>query len=311
VAHERGIPLYAMANTGGLSWDIGVIPYQPVPFQWARRYQGLLRARAQGLAGLMESHHFGWWPSFVSELAKWAYWEPTTTTEEMAQRLAVRDFGPEGGPPAVAAWQAWSEAWRDYVPTNEDQYGPFRVGPAYPLLFEAEREPFPSAPYAHFGARILTTRYAPHCPEDLPAEIRLLERLRQRWEEGLADLERAVALTPERKRGEAERMLGLGKFIRNCVQTTLHTKQWWQLKQALLAEKDPQQAQALAADLIRLGEAEIANAQATIPLVEADSRLGWEPSMEYMADRTHLEWKIGQLRLVLDEEIPAYLASLS
>jgi hypothetical protein len=55
-----------------------------------------------------------------------------------------------------------------------------------------------------------------------------------------------------------------------------------------------------------LAVSEIENAAAAIPLVEADSRLGWEPSMEYMADRAHLEWKIAQVRHVLDTEIPAY-----
>ena len=47
--------------------------------------------------------------------------------EEIIDRLAARDFGPDGGPLAVQAWRAWSEAIRDYVPTNEDQYGPFLV----------------------------------------------------------------------------------------------------------------------------------------------------------------------------------------
>ena len=130
-------------------------------------------------------------------------------------------------------------------------------------------------------------------------------------------------------------MVGLGQFILNCVQTALHTKRWWQLKQRLLGEMgteplshdtEPSYAdhsgekgsvpispisQAVIDDMVRLGEAEIANAEATIPLVEADSRLGWEPSMEYMADRAHLEWKIAQLRLVLDEEIPAYRSALA
>ena len=105
-------------------------------------------------------------------------------------------------------------------------------------------------------------------------------------------------------------MLGLGQFIRKCLQTTWHTKRWWQLKQALLAETDPERADAIIAEMTRLGEAEIANAQATIPLVEADSRLGWEPSMEYMTDRAHLEWKIAQLRLTLEAEIPAYRRTL-
>ncbi len=311
-AHERGIPLYTMSNTAGLTWDIGVIPYEPVPFHWARRYRALLEAHEKwGLVGLMESHHYGWWPSVVNELAKWAYWEPAVSIEEMADRIAVRDFGPQGGPSAVAAWQAWSEAIRDYVPTNEDQYGPFRVGPAYPLLFLEEGEPFPSAPYAHFGAAILTTDYRPHKPEDLDGEIGLLTRMGDRWEQGLAHLEQAVALTPERKRPTALRMLGLGQFIRNCLHTTIHTKRWWQMKQRLLAETQGGAAGAILDDMVQLAESEIANAQATIPLVEADSRLGWEPSMEYMTDRAHLEWKIAQLRRVIDEEIPAYRTKLS
>lgn len=40
-----------------------------------------------------------------------------------------------------------------------------------------------------------------------------------------------------------------------------------------------------------IGEAEIENTKATIPLVELDSRLGWEPTMEYRADAEHLNWK--------------------
>ena len=40
---------------------------------------------------------------------------------------------------------------------------------------------------------------------------------------------------------------------------------------------------------------EKANAVSAIPLVEADSRLGWEPSMEYVCDRWRLEWKLRQL----------------
>lgn len=309
-AHQRGLRLYTMSNTAGLTWDIGVIPYEPVPFQWAERHRALLRARADwGLAGLMESHHYGWWPSFVNELAKWAYWSPGPPEEEMIERLARRDFGPEGGPLAVAAWRCWSAAIGDYVPTNEDQYGPFRVGPSYPLLFEEEPERFPSAPYAHFGSGILTTRYHPHRPEDLPVEIGLLQRMLAAWEEGNEKLERAMILAPARKQLEGQRMLGLGRFIARAVRTAIHTKEWWLLGQELRATTTAAAARAVVERLTALGEAEIANAAATIPLVEADSRLGWEPSMEYMTDRPHLEWKIAQLRRVLDEELPAYCAS--
>jgi hypothetical protein len=48
---------------------------------------------------------------------------------------------------------------------------------------------------------------------------------------------------------------------------------------------------------------EIKNARATIELVEYDSRLGWEPSMGYVADKSRLLWKIKQLENVLQNEI--------
>ena len=65
-------------------------------------------------------------------------------------------------------------------------------------------------------------------------------------------------------------------------------------------EKRPVNAEQIALEI----EAEIQNAQQTIPLVEADSRLGWEPSMEYIGSVYHLNWKIRQVRQVLDTEIP-------
>ena len=312
-AHECGLRLYTMSNTGGLSWDFGTVPYQPIPFQWARRHQALLDAHENwGLVGLMESHHYGVWPSsFVCELAKWTYWTPRVQADEILNRIAVRDFGPDGGPLAVKAWEAWSDASRDYVPTNEDQYGPFRVGPSFPLLFDGEKEPFPDAPYAHFGNEILTTDYKPVKPEEVSAEIELLQRMLSRWNEGIDLLEQAAGNVTGTKHEGALGMLGLGRYIRNGIVTTIHTKQWWLLKQRLAKQTDAGKTAQILEEMVRLGEAEIANAEQTIPLVEADSRLGWEPSMEYMTDREHLEWKIAQLRRVLEEDIPAYSQSRS
>jgi hypothetical protein len=56
----------------------------------------------------------------------------------------------------------------------------------------------------------------------------------------------------------------------------------------------------------KIGYAEIENAEQTIPLVQKDSRLGWEPSMEYIGDEQHLRWKIRYMRYVLDGELGFY-----
>ena len=63
-----------MANTGGLTWDMGVMPYQPGAYLWMERYESLVKAAKEcGFSGLMESHHFGFYPSIISELANWNF----------------------------------------------------------------------------------------------------------------------------------------------------------------------------------------------------------------------------------------------
>jgi hypothetical protein len=269
----------------------------------------------------MESHHYGWWPSVVSELAKAAYWEPQAKPAEALAAMARRDFGPDGAAWALKAWRAWSDAIRDYIPTNEDQYGPFRVGPSYPLVFKPSLSRtfcgtdarIPSAAHAHFGSRIVFTDYRPledarQSPGSarVDVEIRTLGRMARKWQKGLDAMARAVNLTPPRKRVEAARMLNLGRFMLNTVRTTVHVKQWWKLNQRLMVERSPSRMHRVLDAMLALAEREIANARETIPLVEADSRLGWEPTMEYMTDRAHLEWKIRQVQNVTGDLVPAY-----
>lgn len=317
-AHERGLRLYAMANTGGLTWDLGVVPYEPIPYQWAQRHTALQQARRDwGLSGLMENHHYGWWPSVVSDQAKWAYWTPSPPGEEICTALAQRDCG-AAAPLALAAWRDWSEAIQDYVPTGYDQYGPFRTGPSYPLGIKNIPN-LPIATHAMHGHRIIKVNYTPGRggrSGPLPGttridfEIRSLQRMAERWQRGVDSMAAAADQIDDRRRAEAVRQLGLARFFLYSIRTTIHVKQWWKLKESQLAEQDSPRASALLDQLVAVGETEIANAEATIPLVEADSRLGWEPTIDYVCDADHLRWKIAQVRRVLESELPAYRAAL-
>jgi len=316
--HQRGMRLSAMANTGGLTWDIGVLPYQPIPYQWAKRHAAVRQAHQDwGLTSVMENHHYGFWPSFVAELTNAAYHDPAPDPEELLAAIARRDFGP-GADDALAGWRDWSAAWTDYVPTNGDQYGPFRIGPAYPFTLFTNPRP-PAQAEAMFGDQIVSTPYKPDqggtvaksSPiRSVPAEIVSLQRLLTRWQQGTAHLEAAAALTPARLRAEADRMVNLGRYIEHCVTTTINAKRWWLAKNRLLIEPDPARAEETLAELRAIGQEEIANAEATIPLVQVDSRLGWEPSMEYLGDAPHLEWKLAHLHHALEVELPRYAASL-
>ena len=321
-AHRLGFNIHTISNTGGMTWDFGVVPYEPIPFRWMRRHEALHQARAKyGLSGMMDAHHYAWAPSSACELAKWSYWTPAVDPVETLGRIAVRDYGQAAAPHALKAWRIWSDAMEDYVPSNEDQYGPFRCGPSYPLIFhpnitrtmQAKEIPFPTAPYAHFGGAIIKTFYHPYeniqqtaGPLRYAAEVECLGRLVVNWREGVAEFERVLALAPPSKRAAAAKELGVGKFILATVETVLNVKKWWFLNQRLMAETDRAAALGLMDELEKIALAEIKNAESAIPVAEADSRLGWEPSMEYVTDKWHLEWKVKQVRNVLENEMPAY-----
>ena len=74
--------------------------------------------------------------------------------------------------------------------------------------------------------------------------------------------------------------------------TGYNTKRWYVAKSKLLTEQESEQIQKLISELSQIAEEELQNAESTIPLVEADSRLGWEPGMDYLGGKHAIEWKI-------------------
>lgn len=316
-AKERGIPLYAMVNTGGLTWDIGVIPFEPAPQQWMKRHEAILACRERfGLCGLMESHHYGFWPSFISDLTKWTFWAGTPEPDILLRHLAAREFGASRVDQTLKAWALWSKGIRHCLPTNEDQYGPFRIGPAYPLVLKNPVR-IPESPYAHFGARICNLNYAPAdsgrsslFSMRLPVEIAYLTVMRDCFSEGADLLAELLPDLPAHQLDTSKRLVNLGYYISLCAQTTIHVKQWYQKKQQLLAAKEAETVCCLVREMTLLAEAEIKNAEKAIELVKQDSRLGWEPTMEYLGDEAHLRWKIRQVRLVIEHELPVFLSAL-
>ena len=55
-----------------------------------------------------------------------------------------------------------------------------------------------------------------------------------------------------------------------------------------------------------LCRAELENAKEAIPKVQMNSRLGWEPSMEYLGDEAHIRWKIAQVESVINVDIASF-----
>ncbi len=305
-AKKKGIRLYSMTNTGGLTWDIGVIPYEPFPYQWMRRYKNMIKAnREWGLCGIMESHHFGFTPSFISKLSNLCFLEPLEDMDEILSKILKSEYGEANYEMVDEALKNWSEAIRHYTASSADQYGAFRVGPSYPFNL-VRRIPIPTDPKAMFGASICSPliELSVNSWAGAPYGVRVLEE-KKSLQKMLEYMEKGVKLMEEapQKNEKLDELLNLGKFIRNTVVTGINAKDMQYLRHKLFGLETKEGMPELIDKIEKLLLDEIENAKATIPLVEKDSRLGWEPSMEYVTDKEHLEWKIRQCQFVIDVEI--------
>lgn len=313
-AARNGIPLYSMANSGGLTWDLGVIPYEPMPYQWMRRFEAMRKAHDDwGLRGIMESHHFGFYPSFISKLGKHAFLEPREDLNEVLKKILISEFGEANYTYVDEALKYVSEAITHHTPSDSDQYGAFRVGPSFPFCLIRDTV-LPNDEGAHFGSRIVENRYyytggtprsSLYRTQPLPARIlqecASLEKMLDCMEKGVELLYAAPV-----RNEELDRLTNLCHFIRNCVKTGLNAKRWSVLLAKSNATFTVEGLAEIYDEMDALIEQERAVVQDTFPLVEADSRLGWEPSMLYMTDRRHLEWKLRQLEYVQDCELANY-----
>ncbi len=330
VARERGIRMYSMTNTGGNTWDIGVVPYLPAPQRWIKRWKAVADAQdTLRLDGVEGSHSYGFWPSILPFLAKYAYMTPMPDLDALLRRTVVRDFGEENADDALRAFSLFSDGMAHCVSTNEDQYGPARIGPSYPLFFK-RWEPIPIGPESKADPNSESNpvyRYNLDLSDKLSYEADEYETMARLFDAGCELLSVVISRMTGRKAEEARRLLGVARFIANTARTITHVKRWHLLKGRLgvyvdtppiwcggrknmpdaasakvplVAAEDPRP---IVLELIEIAQREIANAEATLPLVEEDSRLGYNQELDYCASPEQIRWKIAVTRRAIDEEL--------
>ena len=297
-AGRVGLRLYSMANSAGRTWDFGTAPYEPGPFLWKRRWDAVNAARRDwGLSGLMENHHYGWLPSFISELAREAYTEGGIPFETHLRLIAARDFGEENAFTAIAVWRYWSDALEDLVSGSLNQYTFLRVGPSYPFNFTGEPiDPatYPTPACAANGNGIVFLNYpvfdgiwgASDKDETIGLEIELLQECAERFMAGAGLLRQIAAKLSGRRREEALRQAGLGEYLGRTALTGEH------VKEAVRALR----AGGGRAALSEIAAREYANALAARDLVARDSTLGFEPTMDYLGHLEQFDWKLARMR---------------
>jgi len=302
-AHKNGLKLYTMAIAGGRTWDFGCAPYIPVPEQWLRRWRGLVDAnRKWNLTGIMENHDWGWLPTFLGEIEKETYAEGGMPYDVHVRKIAARDFGAANAERVIAIWKRWSDEMNNYIPSDVNQYGTFRTGPAYPFVIGKEPVKEGEIPganptcclrldYLNTGF-VFSEKRERTDDEYFRKEIELFEVPRRGFEEGAeAFVEMADGLSG-RKRANALRMANLALYLASYYRTAIN------LKSLVIAHRSGDKAGYLAA-----ARAEYANVRNALACVLRDSNLGYENNLDYAGGAEQLRWKLRRMERDFGKDI--------
>lgn len=313
VAKERNIRLYSQANTGGRTWDFGILQYEPMPYRWKRRYDAINDSREKyNLCGIMECHHYGFTPSYITRFEKYCFELAGDfkgeNSDDYLENVLTRYFGNDIER-LKKAFRLISDALDYYPPTDEMQYGPFRVGTAYPLNL-VKNCVQKKKPYEYNGMDIcvtefrgmdsIRTKFTPHGVR-IHTEIERLSTAKDMIDEGIAILEEI-----KNPNDNLLKEINLLKYMSCMFLTAINVQKFYIEKCKLQIAPSKTEASKILDNIVAIAENEIQNAENSIEYAEKDSGIGFECSMCYRADKELILWKIKQVKYMLDNEVLMY-----
>jgi hypothetical protein len=271
----------------------------------------------------MEDHHFGWLPSFLTQFSRNAFMTNGTPNDLMLEQIARRDWG-DKWQEALEAWRLFSEGITQVVAANVDQYGPYRSGPTYPLLYNQKQSDLqiPKEEWSmHGGFAIWFPEYSdavlPNPPQILLRYSRV-QLVTDYFRRGLALLEEALQELGAAYGSEISRQAAVARYITCTYVTAGHVIGWTiakrMLKALLAGQEIPMEDElyeaigvtdrtvtGLAQYLRDTAAAETENVALALTCWEEDSSIGYEPSMEYVFNPDFAAWKNGETKRSLEQ----------
>jgi hypothetical protein len=247
------------------------VPFLPVMDLVAEHAENLARADVDGL---MLSWSFGGYPSPNLRVMTERLQQPDTPGADMLGRLALSRYGEAASPHALAAWTAFSEAYREYPFHISVLYnGPQHMGPANPLFLEPTgyRSTMVGLPYDDLdGWR------GPYPPEVLAAQF---AKVAAGWQVGLAQLQKAIHVAASGKRAQAEADYRVAAAAEKHFASAANQVRFVLLRNRWRASNGNRAE--IARDLQAILDDEIRLAKELHELAVADSRLGFEAANHY------------------------------
>jgi hypothetical protein len=297
-AHGRRVLAKLQLN---VTHEMASVPNLPLMTNLHAKLRGLYE---RGVGGFMGTWNFGASLTMNTFAVGLFGRDPRRYCDQGAflEALADEYLGAHDVAGLTRAWQAFAEAFAIYPFSLRMLYfSPVNDGPAHPLSLQYRATPLGDSYLAHeFGDRI------EDCLGDLPIQgvIESLARMAQRWREGLAHYEPALAgqghdITAQHRREE----LGVARMIGIQLSSALSQFRFHHRRMQLMADRGWSGPCALPADpeLLAIMRDEIDNVRAALPLLATDARLGYHQEGQVaMYDGVQVQAKIRAMEAELD-----------
>ncbi|MBQ8427400.1 MAG: hypothetical protein IJX16_06565 [Clostridia bacterium] len=106
------------------------------------------------------------------------------------------------------------------------------------------------------------------------------------------------------------KIINMLEFFICSLKTAVNVSKLYVLKNKLKLAKTKSKSYSIISKIKKLCHQEIENAQNCIKFVELDSRLGYNLDMDYVCDKEHLEWKIRQVKNMMEVDLGVYINCL-
>jgi hypothetical protein len=324
---EMRRPIFTKTETNTTP-DTFFVPYLPVHHRWHRRFQAMAKAGVAGFIG--QWRFFGMNGSPPEELQYHATWNPERDTDLLLMQMAQRDFGitSEAAEAVVAAWRKLSEAWDSFpysalMSGERAGYmrGPFYLGPAHPLIFNAQNDYRLGPKFRTLrgdALELLTPdavqeairRAPPRYVSDLLFTVpfgaqrcwRLLSGCRAYWWQGLEALKAALGPAPSAR---AQMELDVCETIWIHLTATANVLDFYRTRDGLHRDRFDIRFFNFSMDgLARILRDEIANAERILPILARDPRIGYGHCYGIVYDAEMVREKLRQCEYVLNTELP-------
>jgi len=308
VARENGTKVSAKIQTGN-SHEVATVPFVPVPSLLYKKFRGM---RNLGVSYTMLCWYFGNYPGLMNKAAGMLSMEPfPKDVDSFMNQLASINWKKEDVPKVIEAWKLFSNGYENYPLVNLFQYyGPIHDGPVWPLFLKPVDAPL--SPTWQIGSSTTLKPWPPsgdrvgECIGDvltLEEVVELTRRMTTSWDKGMEILKTLQS----NYSNEPERLLDIGVAQALGIQfrSGYNILNFYFLREKMLRMEGKERLDILK-QLIKIINDEIKLDEQLIELCEKDSRLGFHSEAEgYKYFPAKLRWRIGQLKNVLEKDVPA------